>query len=557
MALKSSVIAATALLVIAAVLQPAAAAATIGLPGCNTTCGNVSVPYPFGIQRGCYRKGFNLTCDTRSGSPRLLLGDGSLRVDGIFLDSASMRVYQDGPMVYDVNSGPMAADGLINVRFTRCFAGGPYKLTFGNELALFGCNVLATLVADKTQRRAVGHGDPFVFCGCASVCSGSDELGSSARGDDFGEDKYCSGSGCCQVPINSLHAEYNPTEVHLRPLDTYHHLDSNSNVSVFIAEKGWLDGKNPQREGDWLQYSDSLFQVNTTDGIPLLLNWDITHGLGLSDSEKDSRNCPSRVARLCKSNHSKCEGFGGDFLCVCTPGYDGNPYVVGGCQDVDECKHPQDNCFGDCTNTDGSFECRCPSGTFGDPTVKGGCLKAKSATVSAADSLALQSGMAPAQIGLPNCDTTCGDVLVPYPFGISPGCYLPGFDLSCDKAHNPPRLLLGGNSTLHVVDISLHDSTVRVIHTNTFTVSEYQNLLFVDDNKQVGVNFPDIGAPYMLPARNEFILTGCNFEATLYGEYNNTTGTDNIISRCASDCSSSVIGSDSTHIGNNQQVLFR
>ncbi|TVU10470.1 hypothetical protein EJB05_44004, partial [Eragrostis curvula] len=551
MALKSPVILATALLVIAAVLQPAAASATIGLPGCNTTCGNVSVPYPFGIQRGCYRPGFNLTCDTSSGSPRLLLGDGSLRVDGIFLDSTSMRVYQDGPMVYDGNS--VSSDGLRNVMFTRSFAGGPYKLAFRNELALFGCNVLATLVADKAQRRdkkrrqaVVGHGDPFVFCGCASVCSGFGELGSSARGSDYGEDSTVAAADAAKCPSTpSMQNTIQRKCISGRLTLTITWIATPMCRCSLRRSVGWTARIHRGR-------GIGCSTVNTTDAIPLLLNWDITHGLaGLSKSEIYSDECPRRVASLCKSNHSECQGFGGDFLCVCTQGYDGNPYVVGGCQDVDECEDPHDNCFGSCTNTDGSFQCRCPSRTFGDPTVRGGCLEAKSTTVPAADSLAPQSGMAPTQIGLPNCDTSCGDLLVPYPFGINPGCYLPGFDLSCDEAHKPPRLLLGGNSTLQVVDISLHDSTVRVIHTNTFTVSEYQNLLFVDDTKRVGVHFPDIGGPYMLPARNEFILAGCNFEATLYGEYNNTTGTENIISRCASDCSSSVIGSDSGHIGNN------
>ena len=33
----------------------------MGLPGCTTRCGNMSVPYLFGIELGCYLEGFNVT----------------------------------------------------------------------------------------------------------------------------------------------------------------------------------------------------------------------------------------------------------------------------------------------------------------------------------------------------------------------------------------------------------------------------------------------------------------------------------------------------------------
>jgi hypothetical protein len=129
--------------------------------------------------------------------------------------------------------------------------------------------------------------------------------------------------------------------------------------------------------------------------------------------------------------------------------------------------------------------------------------------------------------GMPGCDTTCGDVRVPYPFGFGPGrCYLPGFDLTCDKGHNPPRLLLGGgNSTFQVF---LNDSTMRVVHATTLDITT----IFQKDStfQQVGVRFPDNGGPYMLSARNEFVVTGCNVEATPHA----ATG-DSIVS-CVSNC---------------------
>ncbi|CAM0146862.1 unnamed protein product [Urochloa decumbens] len=63
--------------------------------------------------------------------------------------------------------------------------------------------------------------------------------------------------------------------------------------------------------------------------------------------------------------------------------------------------------------------------------------------------------------GLPGCITSCGNVSVPYPFGTQLGCYLPGFDLTCNASYAPPRLYLaGGDGSLEIVSISLADSTV-------------------------------------------------------------------------------------------------
>lgn len=220
----------------------------------------------------------------------------------------------------------ITSDGL-NLTFDPVFMGGPYKLTFGNELILFGCDLVATLVADETQRRAAGDGDPYVFGGCASICSR--ESGRAGTGTFGGKNQFCSGNGCCQVSISRLHSNYSPTEVHLRRLDGLMHRDDNVGVAVFLAEEGWLDTINGLREGNWMNYLNSPHPKY--DEIPLLLTWDNTHGLGLSESEKKHRNeCPRVVADLCKSNHSECSPL--EFLCVCKPGYNGNPYVRGGCQ---------------------------------------------------------------------------------------------------------------------------------------------------------------------------------------------------------------------------------
>ncbi|CAO2141146.1 unnamed protein product [Urochloa humidicola] len=54
-------------------------------------------------------------------------------------------------------------------------------------------------------------------------------------------------------------------------------------------------------------------------------------------------------------------------------------------------------------------------------------------------------------------------------------------------------------------------------------------------------DIPNVNNPYILSTdRNEFIMFGCNVEATLYGDYTN----GRIISSCNSTCSSGLVVGD-------------
>ncbi|KAK3160510.1 hypothetical protein QOZ80_1BG0060410 [Eleusine coracana subsp. coracana] len=328
------------------------------LPNCPTTCGEVAVPYPFGIGAGCYRSpGFNLTCDTTRDPPRLLLlGATAFQVLAISLANATVRAARAGGLNF-------TADGRGAWR-------SPYPLSDdGNELVIVrGCDVLAQLTA--------GEGN-VTNSGCASFCPGTG-AGRTSLSVSGGR---CTGVGCCQMPIRVGLASY---DVRLRRLDPPPP-DAAWPPLVIVAEEGWLQQAAASTRG-------ASLPVNLDETpVPVLLGWAIGSApLAQDGMPPDNSTWPAAddAARgACKSRNSACRNVytatRAGYVCDCQDGYSGNPYLTDGCQDINECDKPREHgCFGECTNLPGTFECRCPPGTHGDHTQLHGCVRSSSPGLS-------------------------------------------------------------------------------------------------------------------------------------------------------------------------------
>ena len=71
------------ILIYPAALTPAIKIRTAPEPNCPTKCGNISVPFPFGIGAGCSREaGFNLYCDSIDKTPALFFYNTQSEIDG-------------------------------------------------------------------------------------------------------------------------------------------------------------------------------------------------------------------------------------------------------------------------------------------------------------------------------------------------------------------------------------------------------------------------------------------------------------------------------------------
>ncbi|XP_044408961.1 uncharacterized protein [Triticum aestivum] len=100
------------------------------MPNCVTSCGNVDVPYPFGIgpNASCYLPGFNLAGDTSGGGARgssPLLPDADKVLWTPDVGYPFLQPHRNGDLYIDVDS-----DGNGNGMFSSGLrhAGAPYTL---------------------------------------------------------------------------------------------------------------------------------------------------------------------------------------------------------------------------------------------------------------------------------------------------------------------------------------------------------------------------------------------------------------------------------------------
>ncbi|KAL6844958.1 hypothetical protein ACP4OV_025617 [Aristida adscensionis] len=361
--------------------SPAAAAPAMAEHCRKARCGEVEVPYPFGITPNCSYPwpGFNLTCDRTRRAPRLFLGDGdgdgTIRVINIDPRSSTMLVHSTGAVHISGGSGKWPAGGGFR-------DDGPFVLSpQDNELVVAGSNVLATL------RDTNGT----IITGCSSFSS---DLEAYQRGS-----KFCTGIGCCETFIPKGLVSFDVRSQRIVGNNSLQQMQEPA--YVFVAKEDWYN--NPVRNAI-VPLSDNSSQRNAKNmAVPVVLAWAFRPLMGLPpppDGRDPFQDCPGHVSsKICKSDHSECDVSQfqepAGYTCVCKDGYDGNPYIPGGCRDIDECKlvNLQDpKCFGECINTIGSFKCRCREGTSGNHSLPGGCIRIP--TISKGASIGMGVGSA-------------------------------------------------------------------------------------------------------------------------------------------------------------------
>ncbi|GMN36216.1 hypothetical protein TIFTF001_005835 [Ficus carica] len=289
------------------------------LSNCSRRCGDVEIPYPFGMSENCYlNSNFCIKCNESTGTP--VFGD-NINVVNISVENHEMTImwyvardcYNEAGQSVSWNK-PWLTIPTLEFSSSR------------NKFFVVGCDSYAYLIALD----AATSGTHFSM-GCMSICENV---------DDVPADGSCSGIGCCQVDIPK-----GLKNVDISPRSFESHtqvIDFNPCTYAFVTAE--------------FNFSRNFLRNYSETELPVVVDWAIEKKECNEQSEKESPNCHCIGVNTVEVPTPDEQRFN----CKCKDGFGGNPYLPAGCQDIDECKLRLHNCTDDqyCENLTGSFICK-------------------------------------------------------------------------------------------------------------------------------------------------------------------------------------------------------
>ncbi|KAL3746934.1 hypothetical protein ACJRO7_015812 [Eucalyptus globulus] len=403
------------LLLVSLKLQASGAAPGLAKPNCPETCGNVTIPFPFGIGAGCFfEEWYQIVCKQNNTVP--ILKKIGLRVLNISLPDADVdgMINVSLPVIYS-NAG-CGGDGRgagVSLKGSQFV----FSRT-RNVFTLVGCNTLATVNTTKSA-----------FVGCRSRCA--------ATNTSISRNSACSGrDGCCQRM--------------LRPNLQGFSVD-------FIEEGGHQGCKYAFLRSDFT----GLYDLILNETVPVVLEWGIANNT--DDGRKLIQQSRTGYLSYCRT-HSIDNSEMLFTQCYCTREYGGNAYLMEGCK----------------------------------------------------------GGPPPSHY----CAEICGNVTIPFPFGIRAGCFLDDwYQIVCQQNNTVPILKKIG---LRVLNISLPDENVNSGMINVSLPVIYSDASCGGDGRGAMVSLK--GSQFVFSQKwNIFTVVGCNTLVT-------GNSTESAVFGCRSKC---------------------
>ncbi|KAJ9541270.1 LOW QUALITY PROTEIN: hypothetical protein OSB04_027776 [Centaurea solstitialis] len=259
--------------------------------GCKDTCGEVSIPYPFGIGAGCsINEWYNIDCNN---STPYLSAFSNMEVLWVSLEIQMVVI--NVPLIADRQNPVLNSSNIL----TSDHGESPFLFCkLHNKLVVEGCGHALMSMHDGT-----------IVNGCSSTCHSNDTI--------FGDINKCFGDGCCQTTIPHYLESFTLNLTCLESAAGGYEVCR----SAFLMNDNSVFGKN-----------FSLRSIPRDGGsVPIGFFWTLTERdyLELNGCSVIDMNISVNVGdpTLMKS-----------FKCECGVGRYGNPYLEDGCEVPESCE---------------------------------------------------------------------------------------------------------------------------------------------------------------------------------------------------------------------------
>ncbi|XP_018438756.2 wall-associated receptor kinase-like 4 [Raphanus sativus] len=305
---------------------------------CNRVCGGLSIPFPFGIGKDCYlNPWYEVVCDSSSVP---FLSRINRELVNIYLPDDHQYysygvVHIKGP-VTSSGCSTRASQPLTPPPLNVAGQGSPYFFTDKNQLAAVGCNAKAVMTDIKSQ-----------IIGCGSSCNERNSSSQQVR------NRICNGDKCCQTRIPEGQPQVLGVDLEITEGNSTR--EGGCKVAFLTSEKySSLNVTEPEQfHSDGYAVVELGWYFDTSDSR-------VPNPVGCMNVSDTSQNGGYSVETSCICSYGYFSGFSYR-SCYCNSmGYTGNPFLPGGCVDIDECKleEGRKKCKDQsCVNRPGWFEC--------------------------------------------------------------------------------------------------------------------------------------------------------------------------------------------------------
>lgn len=283
-----------------------ASGAPIAKSGCQKQCGNVSIPYPFGIGAGCFLdEWFEVLCIKDNTTPLLRRTDQEVMVISVEASKIQVR----NPITFwNCNTETRQSPNL---------EGSPFVFSQTNRFTAVGCGAFGLLVSSKVSTN---------IAGCMPICGET-------------VNQSCSGINCCQTNIplnlNSFNTSFRTLDGEKEKVCKY----------AFVVDQDWF-----------LSNFTDISSFKEMVDVPVVLEWELYYssvdvfGTSVETNKStwsnpicfwDSVNSEYGCYRnsTCYTHYYNGIATSSSVMfnqprvqCSCGWGFEGNPYLIEGCK---------------------------------------------------------------------------------------------------------------------------------------------------------------------------------------------------------------------------------